>query len=482
MVDSTQFIKCGECEKNNWLVFNRPEISEKDEITPYMDNVTKQAKVLARKLIKGGVLINDDADKKYYTQKALKKNSIIYDAYFENNVASTTIDILVLKNSKADIYLVKGTNNVYSFTKELSFQKMVLESNGIKVKNTFVLLINHDYIRRKKLNLNELFKKINVSNIHYSHSVKKSVSRLMQTKKLPEEPFCEIKKHCQRCSFFNYCTKDFPKDNIFNIAGLNFLSKLDYYNRGIISFKEFALNADETDSAYMKQVNCTLSNKPIVNKEKLRLFLKKLKYPLGFLDFETIAPIIPEFENTSSGEMVITQFSYHLIEKEGEKPKHFEFIGDGINYPEKDLCKELINAIKPEHTVLMYSSYEKNCIKHLIEKLPKHKKELTLIMNNLVDLETPFRYKYLYHPKMDGRSSLKKVLPALYPHSKKFGYDNLEVKNGTMAIDKYLELKDLSPKEREEERKNLLNYCCMDTLAMVALVDKIKEYSRSKGM
>ena len=79
---------------------------------------------------------------------------------------------------------------------------------------------------------------------------------------------------------------------------------------------------------------------------------------------------------------------------------------------------------------------------------------------------------------MQGRSSIKKVLPALYPHSKRLGYESLDVKNGAMAVEKYLILKNLPKAERQEMIENLLKYCCMDTLAMVALLEKIKEYAK----
>jgi hypothetical protein len=79
---------------------------------------------------------------------------------------------------------------------------------------------------------------------------------------------------------------------------------------------------------------------------------------------------------------------------------------------------------------------------------------------------------------MQGRSSIKKVLPALYPHSKRLGYENLDVKNGAMAVEKYLDLKNMPRDERLIMIEKLLNYCCMDTLAMVALLEKIREYAK----
>lgn len=477
MVHNTNYMKCSECERHNWLVKNSPESYEQDEAHIFMENTSKEAKELAKKLFKGGVQISEE-DGLYETERALKKHTVLYDAYFENDVASCTVDIMVCKNSKADIYLVKSGVNVYYFAKELSYQKMVLQSKGIKVKNMYLMLIDRDYVRGRKLNIKKLFKITNVNNLDNSKNMYRRATEIGVTQGLPCEPYSEVKKYCQHCGFFEYCFKDLPKPNIFEISGMDFNTKLGYYNKGIISFKDFAKLEDEADKSYMKQVNCSLSNKPMVNKAKLREFLGTLKYPIGFLDFETVAPLIPEFEGHKVGELIITQFSYHVIEKEGEKPKHYEFVGDGINYPEKELCKALCNCIKENHTVLMYSPYEKMCIKHLINKQPSFAKELDVIKKNLVDLEEPFRKKYLYHPLMQGRSSIKKVLPALYPHSRRLGYDNLDVKNGAMAVEKYLDLKNMPRPERLIMIEKLLNYCCMDTLAMVALLEKIREYAK----
>lgn len=477
MINNNEFIRCGECERNNWLVKNMPYVYEQDEISVHMENVTNEAKTVARELFKNGKEISP-IDGVYDTQRELRHDCTLFNACFENEYGFAKIDILEYKNGKCNIYLVKSGSNIFYFAKELSFQKSVVCSNGIPVENMYLILINKDYVRKRKLDPKKLFTKVNVNHLDTSKTIFRRLRELERIQSLPCEPYFEMKKRCQRCGFFNHCFRDLPENNIFTISGMNFSDKLELYKKGIISFRDFKAVADEKKHrAYLKQVNCTLSNKPIVNRQKLREFMKKLKYPLGFLDFETVAPLIPEFENTAPGALIVTQFSYHLIEKEGDKPKHFEFCGNGIKFPEHELCRELVKAIKPNHTVLMYSPYEKMCINHLMADNKKYEKELETIRNNLVDLETPFRLKYLYHPDMQGRSSIKKVLPALYPHSRKFSYEALDVKNGAMAIDKYSELKSLPKEEREQAIKELLTYCGMDTLAMVALVDKIKEYA-----
>jgi hypothetical protein len=80
----------------------------------------------------------------------------------------------------------------------------------------------------------------------------------------------------------------------------------------------------------------------------------------------------------------------------------------------------------------------------------------------------PFRRKHLYKPKMNDSFSLKAVLPALIPD---ISYKDLEIQEGGTAR---LTYESLYYEEDHEsvhtKRDNLLEYCKMDTLSMVRLM------------
>ena len=95
------------------------------------------------------------------------------------------------------------------------------------------------------------------------------------------------------------------------------------------------------------------------------------------------------------------------------------------------------------------------------------KEHLWSIHENFVDLMKPFRSKHLQTPEMEGRYSLKLVLPALVPD---MDYSCLEVQNGEMAYDAFKTLSSLSPEERNVKRNDLLAYCNLDTYAMVKIL------------
>jgi len=69
---------------------------------------------------------------------------------------------------------------------------------------------------------------------------------------------------------------------------------------------------------------------------------------------------------------------------------------------------------------------------------------------------------------MKGKSSIKKVLPALFPNDPNLNYANLPgVQNGQQAKEMFLKLREMSDEERLEQRSYMLQYCALDTFAMV---------------
>jgi len=83
----------------------------------------------------------------------------------------------------------------------------------------------------------------------------------------------------------------------------------------------------------------------------------------------------------------------------------------------------------------------------------------------------PFQKKWFYTPEMKGSYSIKYVLPALVSD---LSYDQLAIKDGGTASNTFLSMVNNTFDGNEvEERKNLLEYCEMDSFAMVKILDKL---------
>ena len=187
------------------------------------------------------------------------------------------------------------------------------------MKGCYLVRLNKFYTRGKDLDIQQLFHIKNMDELvenEYS-KVQANVS-LAQKALVGDEPNEPVAEHCQKpycCSFFNYCTKSIPTPNVFNLYRMNFKKKCELYNQGKVSFED--LRYEKLSEIQQLQVNTHLDNTELVTPQEIREFLKKLTYPLYFLDFETMMSAVPEYEGTRPYQQITFQYSLHWIEEEG---------------------------------------------------------------------------------------------------------------------------------------------------------------------
>jgi hypothetical protein len=207
-----------------------------------------------------------------------------------------------------------------------------------------------------------------------------------------------------------------------------------------------------------------------------------LTYPLHFLDFETIYPAIPLFDGTRPFQQIPFQFSVHVVEAPGHKPRHYSFLSLEPTDPREELLESLRKVIGPEGQLIAYKqSFEKSRLEELARFLPEHAKWVRDVKGRFVDLLAPFRDFAYYNPAQRGSASLKAVLPAITG----YGYDGFAIANGSQASLAYLyaafgtgDGKKASPQEVGDIRRALERYCGQDTEGMVWIVEKLAELAK----
>jgi len=116
-------------------------------------------------------------------------------------------------------------------------------------------------------------------------------------------------------------------------------------------------------------------------------------------------------------------------------------------------------------------SFERRVLAELADLFPHHAAGIRSIIDRLVDLMTVFQSRSYYVREMNGRYSIKNVLPAMCAE---MSYDGLEIANGDMAMNAFSALQNMTdPREIQKIRENLLKYCKQDTYAMVEIVRQL---------
>jgi hypothetical protein len=190
------------------------------------------------------------------------------------------------------------------------------------------------------------------------------------------------------------------------------------------------------------------------------------------MDFETFMPAVPLFNNSRPYQQIPFQYSLHYKKDKDAELEHFEFLAEASRDPRLPFIKKLLNDTKAEGIILVYNkAFEITRLNEIARDFPEFNKEIDERINRIVDLMIPFQKKYYYTPEMKGSYSIKYVLPALVPE---MNYNNLEIKEGgkaSIAFESLYYETDLF--KTAEIRTNLLEYCKMDTLAMVEILNKL---------
>ncbi|WP_294992325.1 DUF2779 domain-containing protein [Sulfuritalea sp.] len=212
----------------------------------------------------------------------------------------------------------------------------------------------------------------------------------------------------------------------------------------------------------------TLTGKTYFDSRNALADLAACKLPAYFIDFETIQFVVPVWKATRPNQNIPFQFSVHRLARTG-KLDHQAFLDLSGKDPSRAFAESLINACGETGPVFVYNaSFEATRIRELADRFPRMKKALLAITDRVVDLRPIAEQRY-YHPKQQGSWSLKKVLPAIVPELR---YDALPgVQDGGMAMNAYVEAvsPDTTPARMARIEQELLDYCKLDTYAMVRL-------------
>ncbi len=482
------YIRGLQCEKSLWLKKKKPEVLQApdDGAQAVFDTGTSVGE-LACELFSCGERIEYTGD--FNAQIAKTKEliecgiKVIYEATFCFDGILVMVDILCIGKDGLIINEVKSSTSVKEvYIDDASIQYYVISSLGYKVSAVNIIHIDNSYVRGEKLELDKFFHAEDVT-----EQVKQKQADIPQIlNKFDEilskdvEPDIDIGPQCSdpyNCDAWEYCwrkQRGIPEYSIFDISRLRSDKKFELYKSGVVKFEDIK-ELDKFNTSQQIQIRSELSKEQIIDKEAIKEFLDTLSYPLYHLDFETFQQAVPEFIGLSPYEQIPFQFSIHKDDGKGNL-EHFEFLAEVGADPRYELALNLIKFIPQDACVLAYNmSFEKRVIRRLAEIYPQISNELMAIHDNIKDLMVPFASKSYYHPKMQGSYSIKYVLPALVPEFESAYKDLNLIHHGGEAMQAYEAMAYMPADEREAYKKALLAYCKLDTLAMVKVLEKLRE-------
>lgn len=475
-----------QCLKQIHLTVHHPQFEA--PITPDKQKIFDQGNhvgALAQDLFPGGVLVDnapwDFVGSLKKTRELLSAETpVIYEASFEfmGCYARTDIIRFIPDTQRWSIYEVKSSVQIkIEQLQDISLQAWILAKSGLPIENIHLVYLNRECVYPDLSNLfviEDVTEKVR----EYYPKIQKEVAQIVDAIKAEDIPEIDIGPHClspYECGFKKHCFQQakVPEISVFNLPQIR--DKMwEYYRRGQVSLEQ--IKDEELNKLQSRIVKAHTTKQDYFETEQIKQKLEEWQFPIGFIDFETINPAVPEFQSCRPYSQVPFQFSLHCLESNGEI-KHFEFLWDKKSDPRPELIKSMLAAVKGLSTlVAYYSQFEVLRIKEMAEAFPDYKIELISMCEKFHD-PLPLIREHIYMQKFHGSFSLKKVAPALLGDDG--SYEDLAVADGTAAQRAYELLLSTENIERKNQtRDDLLKYCKQDT---EVLVDLYKLLTKASG-
>lgn len=485
LLSKTRLMRGYRCLKCIYLNIHHPELET--PITPDTQALFDQGNVVgakAREHYPGGVLIDN---KPWDFIGALEKTreliangtTIIYEAAFEYMGCYARADIIQYSpdTKRWRIFEVKSSTSVKpEHYDDIGLQVWILAKSGLPIEQINIVHLNSEC---RYPDLSNLFKEVDVTNdIREKYlSVQPKIQEILTTIRQSDVPDIDIGSYCHapnECRFTEHCwkQKNIPERSIFNLPKIH-AKKWKLYYDGIISLDDPRLT--DLNELQERVVTCFKTNERYINKDAIQAALLSWKFPLIFLDFETINPAIPRYAGCKPYEQVPFQFSVHTWQSPDSEITHKEFLHETTDDPRTTLIPALLEACGEEGSIVAYyGKFESARIEELADYSPDNKDRLIKLIDRIVD-PLPLIRDTVYDNAFAGSFSLKAVAPALLGES--HSYDGMLIANGNDAQRGFDELisSNITIEKKAVIKNAMIEYCKKDTHVMVKLVKWLYE-------
>lgn len=461
------------CPKLLWLKTHQPELAQASATSQLTSGAGIELGLLARLNYPDGILVEQVAQPELALTEtarliAGKPQVPLFEAAFRHKGTLVRADILAPTPTGWCMTEVKSAASVKDqHLLDCAIQLWVLAGAGIAVEQVCVAHVDTGFEYAGDGNYAKLIGEEDVTE-QVRDLLGEVPGWLASHHSILDNPLPNVRMGSQckpDCSFMEFCQKGLPEYPVSILPnGRNLIAELQ--DAGYEDIRDIP-DGVLTNERHLMVLRATRSNTPFIA-PYLKTELAKLPYPRFYLDFETINFVIPHWAGTRPHQQLPFQWSCH-IEGQGGELEHREFLDSSGNAPMRSFAESLITAVEFDGPIIVYGTFEATVLKQLIQFCPDLELPLQDIIDRLVNL-LPWLREYYYHPAMKGSWSIKAVLPTVAPH---LNYSQLEdVQNGTLAQMAYINIIDPNTPDEMRARKirNLLEYCKLDTQAMVEVV------------
>jgi len=484
-LSKSKYLQGLQCPKLLWMAYHaKDQFPPVDTETQAIFDQGNEVTALARTLFPGGLEIEGVEDFEAIlrkTQELLPQRKPLFEAALRYKNTFARPDILVPnKDGTWDLYEVKSSTQVKDVHYEdVAFQKYCYEGTGLRIRKIYLVHINNEYVKKGPIDPEGLLNLEDVTEEaeKLARRVEERVNEMIGVLNQKECPEIAIGPQCSDpydCSLQELCWQHVPEDSVFIFNRIRKDKAFAFINDGFLRAVDVP-PASLKSASHQVVYKCHVENRTHVDPAAVRAFIELLKLPVYFIDFETVGAAIPLYDGTRPYQQVPFQFSLHVFSGPDQELEHHAFLAEGAGDPRPEFLKRLKALIGPKGSIVAYNlSFERGRLQESVGAYPDYKDWLNGIDGRFVDLMTPFQKFDYYDPKQLGRYSIKSVYPALVGGS----YEKMTISEGGQASREYARVT-FSDGVTEEDRRlvydGLLEYCKLDTRAMIDVLDVLRK-------
>ena len=408
---------------------------------------------------------------------------VVSQGRYESGSITCISDIL---KKDGDAYILTEIKSSSSAKKEheldLAFQKVVLEGAGYPIKRCEVAHVNNSYVRKGDISSIELVGFTDITEevdalIDGTKSRIEKAIRVAQANDMPDPSpeQAKLKSYDDWLGVRKKISPPLPDNSIHFLPNMDAEKSSKLIKDGIATVDEIT-DWTVLKPSTQKYLAAKAEGKLVVDKDKLNSFLSEITYPVYYFDYEASQSLLPPWDGTRPYQQVPFQYSLHILREPNGEVEHREYLHKDISNPMPSLIESLKANVGSEGSILVwYESYEKSRNNEMAEMYPEASSFLNAFNDRIIDLMKPFSQNMIRDEAFLGSSSIKKVLPALIPD---LSYDDLGIQEGEAAARRWKEvtLGDASDGEIAKVYSDLIEYCKLDTLAMVKIHQKLADF------
>lgn len=486
-LSKTKLLCYRQCPKRLWLEVHRPELRQDSADTKSSFATGHEVGEIARSLYdpKGkGILIDpfrDGFDHALEQSRQLVATSShpLFEAGFAANGALAFADIMIPRRRGGrrvwQMVEVKSSTEVKDYHRDdAAVQAYVARAAGVPLQSIALAHVDKSWVYPGGGDYSGLLREQDLTEEVFGRDgeVASWIAGARAVVKQKKAPVARTGEQCQKpyaCGFVAHChgeegTAEFPAAWLPGAPSAALKAMIA---------KQPAIDMREVPDAYLnnKQLRVkqhTVAGRVFFDAAGALEDLRPYRLPAYFMDFESIQFAVPRWKGTTPYAQIPFQFSIHRLSRTG-KLEAAGFLDLSGKDPSRQFAQALVEACGERGPIYVYNdAFEKGRVSELAARFPRLARPLEAIKERIVDLLPIARNRY-YHPAQQGKWSIKSILPTIAPELR---YDSLDgVQNGGSAMAAYLEaISSNTPLSRKLEiRRQLSDYCSLDTLAMVRL-------------